>query len=87
MSIYSKINKTILLPLADKITGRGIRKEWDLMNRMDMVSEEELIALQNQRLQALVRHCYENVPYYTRLFDSLNLKPADIQTREDLQSF
>ena len=85
MSIYSKINKTILLPLADKITGRGIRKEWDLMNRMDMVSEEELIALQNQRLQALVRHCYENVPYYTRLFDSLNLKPADIQTREDLQ--
>ena len=85
MSIYSRINKTILLPLADKITGRGIHKEWDLMNRMDMVSEEELIALQNQRLQALVRHCYENVPYYTRLFDSLNLRPDDIKTREDLQ--
>ena len=85
MSFYSTINKAILLLIADKLTGRGIRKEWDLMNRMDMVSEEELIALQNQRLQALVRHCYENVPYYTRLFDSLNLKPADIQTREDLQ--
>ena len=85
MSLYSKINKAILLPIADKIIGRGIRKEWDLMNRMDLVSEEELIALQNQRLQALVRHCYENVPYYTRLFDSLNLKPADIQTRDDLQ--
>lgn len=85
MSVYSKINKTILLPIADRITGRGIRKEWDLMNRMDMVSEEDLITLQNQRLQALVRHCYEHVPYYTRLFDSLNLKPSDIQSREDLQ--
>ena len=85
MSVYSKINKTILLPIADRITGRGIRKEWDLMNRMDMVSEEDLIALQNQRLQALVRHCYENVPYYTRLFDSLKLEPSDIRTREDLQ--
>lgn len=85
MSIYSKINKAILLPIADKLTGRGIRKEWDLMSQMDLVSEEELIALQNQRLQALVRHCYENVPYYTRLFDSLNLKPSDIQSRQDLQ--
>ena len=52
MSIYSKINKAILLPIADRITGRGIRKEWDLMNRMDMVYEEELMTLQNQRLQA-----------------------------------
>ena len=85
MSIYSKINKTILLPIADKITGRGIRKEWDLMTKMDLVSEEELLALQNQRLQALVEHCYAHVPYYTRLFDSLNLRPDDIKTREDLQ--
>ena len=84
MSLYSKINKAILLPIADKITGRGIHREWDLMNRMDMVSEKELIALQNKRLQALVVHCYENVPYYTRLFDALNLKPQDIKTRGDL---
>ena len=85
MSLYSKINKAILLPLADKLTGRGIRKEWDLMSRMDFVSEEELINLQDQRLQALVEHCYANVPYYTRLFDSLNIKPQEIQTRKDLQ--
>ncbi len=84
MSLYSKINKAILLPIADKITGRGIRKEWDLMSQMDMVSEEELIVLQNKRLQALVEHCYAHVPYYKRLFDSLNLKPEDIKTREDL---
>ena len=84
MSIYSKINKAILLPLADKITGRGIRKEWDLMTKMDLASEEALIALQNKRLQALVEHCYAHVPYYKRLFESLNLKPQDIKTREDL---
>ena len=84
MSLYSKINKAILLPLADKLTGRGIRKEWNLMTKMDLVSEEELVALQNKRLQALVEHCYAHVPYYKRLFESLNLKPQDIKTREDL---
>lgn len=84
MSLYSKINKAILLPIADKLTGRGIRKEWDLMSQMDFAGEEDLKSLQNKRLQALVGHCYAHVSYYTRLFDSLNLKPQDIKTREDL---
>src|SRR4051812_40686509 len=39
---------------------------------------------QNEKLQKLIRHCYENVPYYSQLFDRLNLKPADIQTTADL---
>ena len=48
MSLYSKINKAILLPIADKLTGRGIRKEWDLMSQMDFAAEEDLKSLQNK---------------------------------------
>lgn len=85
MSLYSKIDRAILLPLADKLMHRGLAKEWALMERMDSASEAELVNLQNQRLQELVAHCYRNVPYYTKLFDRLGLTPADIQTRDDLQ--
>lgn len=85
MSLYSQIDKHILMPVADRLTHRGISKEWRLMEHMDNATEQELITLQNQRLQALIQHCYENVPYYTKLFDERGLKPEDIQCREDLQ--
>lgn len=48
-------------------------------------SSEQLEDLQNKKLRKLVQHCYKNVPYYTELFDKLNLKPQDIQTKEDLK--
>ena len=85
MSLYSKIDKYFLMPVADKLTHRGISKEWRLMERMNNATEQALITLQNQRLQSLVQHCYANVPYYTRVFDERGLKPEDIQCREDLQ--
>ena len=85
MSLYSQIDKHILMPVADRLTHRGISKEWRLMERMNNATEQELITLQNQRLQALIQHCYANVPYYTKLFDSIGLKPEDIQCRDDLQ--
>lgn len=45
---------------------------------------ENLINLQNERLQKIIRHAYENVPYYKDLFDRLKLKPGDIKNAEDL---
>ncbi|MFB0528314.1 MAG: phenylacetate--CoA ligase family protein [bacterium] len=44
----------------------------------------ELEELQNRKLRALVKHAYENVPYYRKLFDSVRLKPGDIRVKEDL---
>ena len=47
-------------------------------------SEGEIEAYQNEKLRQLIRHAYENVPYYRHRWKSLNLSPADIQCREDL---
>lgn len=85
MSLYSYLDKHIFLPVADAMTGRGVSREWKLMQKAEHFSEMQLFELQNQRLQALVRHCYAHVPYYRNLFDSLGLKPEDIKTRDDLQ--
>jgi phenylacetate-CoA ligase len=71
--------------MADIITCRGVSREWKLMQKAERYTEEELTDLQNERLQALVRHCYDHVSYYRNLFDQLLLKPEDIKTRDDLQ--
>lgn len=85
MSLYSIIDKNIFLPMADLLTHRGLAKEWRFMEKTDRMSEEELMFVQNERLQKLMEHCYKNVPYYTKLFDSLGLKPSDIKCRKDLE--
>ncbi len=48
-------------------------------------TKEQLKSLQVCRLQALLAHAYENVPYYRRRFDEIRLKPVDIRTLDDLQ--
>ena len=45
---------------------------------------EKLRSIQERKLQKLIAHCYANVPYYTRLFDQLGLKPENIRTVQDL---
>ncbi|MEO8017815.1 MAG: phenylacetate--CoA ligase family protein [Pseudomonadota bacterium] len=41
--------------------------------------------LQMRKLREVIAHAYREVPYYTKLFDSLGLKPGDIQDDRDLQ--
>ena len=55
-----------------------------LMNNRRL-SPAELEAVRDQKLQAMIRHAYANVPYYRSLFQSVGLLPEDIRTVKDLQ--
>ena len=84
MNIYSIIDRHILIPLADKLKGRNLHGSFAEALRTEWLSGEELRHLQDEKLQRLVRHCYENVTYYHRIFEERCLTPDDIRTREDL---
>jgi phenylacetate-CoA ligase len=60
---------------------------WQLRTllRNPWLSTDELKALQNRRLAAMVHHAYENVAYYRALFKSVGLTPDDVRTVEDLR--
>lgn len=45
----------------------------------------ELVAMQEKRLRAIVRHAYTTVPFYHRLLDTHNIKPTEIRTVDDLE--
>jgi phenylacetate-CoA ligase len=41
--------------------------------------KDELRKTQLKRLKAMVRHAYDHVPYYHKLFDSVKFKPEDLR--------
>ncbi len=47
-------------------------------------SWDKIQSLQMRKLEALIRYAYENVPFYRRRFDEVDLHPRDIQAPDDL---
>jgi phenylacetate-CoA ligase len=45
----------------------------------------KLQSYQDGRLQRMMHHCYQHVPYYRSLFTKLGLRPDDIRTKADLK--
>lgn len=77
------------------VTGYGLMQKWEQrgpvfqrilgeLQKTERWSAVELEALQSERLQVLIRHAYENVPYYRRVFEEKRLNPSDIRTPADL---
>ncbi|MGD0949078.1 MAG: hypothetical protein ABSA52_16830 [Candidatus Binatia bacterium] len=52
--------------------------------RLPYQSMDELTAIQNRRVQAMVAHAYETVPYYRDVMDNAGWCPKDFQTAADL---
>ena len=55
------------------------------LERTQWLPPAELEAYQSARLREVMGHAYRNVPYYKDLFDRHGLRPADLQTPEDLK--
>lgn len=72
--------------LATRLLRRGplFRRILSELERSQWFSAEEFAALQNERLAALIRHCYEKVPYYRDVMRERGLTPADVTTIDDL---
>lgn len=54
-------------------------------NEAECMSQEQKEKLQLERLQMVVKRAYENVPYYRKRFDELDIKPEDIKTLKDIE--
>lgn len=65
--------------------GKKFREILDFLQKSEWWDEDQIRDYQTERLQHIVRHCYETVPYYQSMFKSLGLAPSDIRTIEDLK--
>ncbi|MDP8230599.1 MAG: hypothetical protein P9L93_05795 [Candidatus Gorgyraea atricola] len=64
--------------------GRMFQRLVSELEKSQYYSEEELRNLQNEKFRIIIKHSYENVPYYRRLFKKLNLKPEDFKDISDI---
>jgi len=63
---------------------RTFYKKYHELKKTQGFTCDQLKEYQNEKLRMLISHSYENVPYYKHLFDTNNVKPADIRTIDDL---
>jgi phenylacetate-coenzyme A ligase PaaK-like adenylate-forming protein len=63
-------------------TYRRLRREFERLERSTAAEQE---AYQDDRLKILIRHCYENVPYYRQVMEDRKLRPEDVQSVRDLR--
>ena len=54
---------------------------------IESVSEDELRAVQLERLRWSLRHAYDNVAHYRRKFDEAGVHPDDLRSLQDLARF
>jgi len=52
--------------------------------KIERMSREEMTLLQSERLVKLVDYVYNNVPFYRKKMEAINLKPCDIHGIEDI---
>ncbi|HVK50259.1 MAG TPA: phenylacetate--CoA ligase family protein [Pseudoxanthomonas sp.] len=86
MSLYEPLFRRVLFPLYESgLRGRKTLRYLDEYERnQDTLDAEQIQALQWHKLQALIRHCWEQVPYYRRSWSEQGIQaPDDITSVED----
>jgi phenylacetate-CoA ligase len=84
MSLINDVTENIILPVSDLFMGRQLTKHLRFLTKSQWWTKDQLREHQNQELQRLIRHAYDNTPYYRDLMKSLKLTPDDIRTADDL---
>lgn len=79
--------KYVIIPIYNKLKGFKRVEYYNLLKKRDSFSIEELNLIQIKRLKKLLKHCYQNVPYYKNLFDKLNIHPEDIKNLSDYSRY
>ena len=82
---YGLLFRKTLYPLWES----GVRKRptlgyWKELERTQWCSLDELVDMQRAALARLLRHAYENVPYYRTKLDQAGIVPSDVRRVEDL---
>jgi len=69
--MYSAILKRALYPIGEKKLGTTMLKYLKKLEETQWWPPEQFREMQNEKLRALVKHAYPNVPYYRRIFTGI----------------
>src|SRR5215510_7013217 len=84
MNPYLWIARRLIFPIGDTLRGIPICRTLADLERSQWWSRTELEVYQDERLASLIRHAYDNVPYYRHVMEDRKLHPNDIRHAADL---
>ncbi len=85
MAAFNWLQENIILPASDFISGSSISGSLRFLLESQGWTTEKLVGYQEERLRFMVRHAYENVPFYHDLFQQHHLVPSDINRVDDIR--
>ena len=82
--MYEKLFNKVLYPLYEtRIKRRRTLQYLNMFNESQWSGLEELKSIQWTNLKNLLKHAYEQSPYYKQMFDQLSLTPQNIYSYDD----
>jgi phenylacetate-CoA ligase len=85
-SFIEKPARYVYMSIPDHIRyGKTYRDKYKFLKESQWWTKEKQEEYQMEQISKLLKHAYENVPYYTRVFDERGLKPKDIKNFNDLK--
>lgn len=83
--IYTKFVSTMLFPFHEWLKKHDTVKIKRALEKSQWLTTQEILNIQQKKLQHLVAKTIIDVPYYRQLFQQLNITAADIKCVADLQ--
>jgi len=77
----------VITKIIDILTGKNIAGYYKLYSKTQWLTNEQMQAFQLKKLQKLITHCYNNVPYYSKIMKSKGITPNDIVSLGNIQLF
>jgi phenylacetate-CoA ligase len=69
----------------NKLLYPEVREAISFLNFMDKLNVKDYQAYQNKILSEQIKYVFENVPYYTNLFNEHGISPSMVQNKDDLK--
>lgn len=84
MKFANLLFENIFLPASDLVTGYKTSKYFHFLLKTQRWSKNDIKLYQEKKLQNLIKHAVETVPYYKDLFNDKKININDIKTKNDL---
>lgn len=81
---HASIIRRLVFPLHERIKGHSTLHMLSEMERDQWLPAEELQRVREQRLERLLTHAFDAIPYYRQLLQRLGLRRTDFQSEADL---
>ena len=85
MSLYPLLLKNAIMPIADRVMHTKYMYYLKYIESMNKWSSTEIKDWQNELMQKLINHVYNNTIYYREVMKELKLSPSDFKIIDDLK--